>query len=103
MVSPWLHFSNFVFSTGSETIDLPNDGGFGIGFGAMITDNFYFMGSLQDANGDPKEPWESVGNFFSDNEYFVSGEFGWTSGKDYIYVDNYHVTLWHKDRREQAG
>ncbi len=60
------------------------------------------MGSLQDANGDPREPWESVGNFSSDNEYFTSAEMGWTSGKDYIYVDNYHVTFWHKDEREEA-
>ncbi|MFW2405632.1 MAG: carbohydrate porin, partial [Gammaproteobacteria bacterium] len=28
---------------------------------------------------------------------------GWTSGKDQIYVDNYHVTVWHKDAREAAG
>jgi porin len=100
MVSPWLHFSNFAFSTGSATIDLPNDGGFGAGFGAMLTDNFYFLGSLQDANGDPEEPWESIDTFFSDNEYFTSAEIGWTSGKDYIYVDNYHVTVWHKDARD---
>jgi porin len=100
MVSPWLHFSNFAFSTGSATIDLPNDGGFGAGFGAMLTENFYFLGSIQDANGDPEEPWESVGDFFSDNEYFTSAEIGWTSGKDYIYTDNYHVTLWNKDQRD---
>jgi porin len=103
MVSPWLHFSNFAFSTGSASIDLPNDGGLGVGFGAMITDNIYFLGALQDANGDPEEPWESVDTFFSDNEYFTSAEIGWTSGKDYIYLDNYHVTVWHKDAREEAG
>ena len=103
MVSPWLHFSNFAFSTGSATIDTPNDGGFGLGFGAMLTDNIYFLGSLQDANGDPEEPWESVGSFFSDNEYFTSAEIGWSKGKDYIYVDNYHVTVWHKDARDEAG
>ena len=103
MVSPWLHFSNFAFSTGSASIDLPNDGGFGAGFGAMLTDNVYFIGSIQDANGDPEEPWESVSNFFSDNEYFTSAEIGWASGKDAIFLDNYHVTIWHKDRREEAG
>jgi porin len=103
MISPWLHFSNFAFSTGSAAIDLPNDGGFGAGIGAMLTDNIYFIGSIQDANGDPEEPWESVGNFFSDNEYFTSAEIGWSSGQGYIYLDNYHVTLWHKDKREEAG
>jgi len=103
LVSPWLHFSNFAFSTGSATIDLPNDGSFGFGFGAMLTENLYFLGSIADVNADPKEPWESVGNFFSDNEYFTSAEIGWSKGKDYIYVDNYHVTVWHKDARDEAG
>jgi porin len=103
LASPWLHFSNFAFSTGSATIDTPNDGGFGFGFGAMLTDEIYFLASWQDANGDPEEPWESVGNFFSDNEYFVSAELGWTKGQGYIYVDNYHVTVWHKDKRSDAG
>ena len=103
MVSPWLHFNNFAFSTGSATLDTPNDGSFGFGLGAMLTDNIYFIGSVADANGDPREPWESVGNFFSDNEYFSSAELGWTEGQDRIYVDNYHLTVWHKDARDEAG
>ena len=103
MVSPWLHFTNFAFSTGSAAIDLPNDGGLGVGFGAMLTKQFYLLASLQDANGDPNNVWDSVDTFFDDNEYFTSLELGWTSGKDRIYVDNYHVTVWHKDAREAAG
>jgi porin len=100
MVSPWLHFSNFAFSTGSATIDTPNDGGLGVGFAAMLTDNVYFIASFQDANGDPEEPWESFDTLINDNEYFTSAEIGWTTGKDYVYVDNYHVTMWHKDARD---
>lgn len=103
MVSPWLHFTNFVFSTGSATIDLPNDSGLGIGFGAMLTEQVYLLGSFQDTNGDPENVWDSVGTFFDDNEYFKSLEIGWTTGKDSIYLDNYHVTVWHKDKREEAG
>ena len=96
MVSPWLHFTNFVFSTGSATMDLPNDSGLGVGFGAMLTDNWYLIGSFQDANGDPEEFWESIDTFFSDKEYFTSLELGWTSSQGAIYLDNYHVTVWHK-------
>jgi porin len=103
MISPWLHFTNFVFSTGSATIDLPNDAGLGVGFGAMLTEQIYLLASWQDANGDPNNFWDSVDTFFNDNEYFKSVELGWTSGKDYIYLDNYHVTVWHKDKRETAG
>jgi porin len=103
MVSPWLHFTNFAFSTGSATIDLPNDAGLGIGFGAMLTEQIYLLASWQDANGDPENVWDSVDTFFDDKEYFTSVELGWTSGQDRIYVDNYHITAWHKDRREEAG
>jgi porin len=103
MVSPWLHFTNFVFSTGSATIDLPNDSGLGVGFGAMLTKEIYLLASWQDANGDPEHVFDSVDTFFNDNEYFKSVELGWTSGQDRIYLDNYHVTVWHKDKREEAG
>jgi porin len=103
MVSPWLHFTNFAFSTGSATIDLPNDSGLGIGFGAMLTKQIYLLASWQDANGDPEHVFDSVGTFFDEKEYFKSVELGWTSGQDRIYVDNYHVTVWHKDKREEAG
>jgi len=103
MVSPWLHFTNFAFSTGSATMDLPNDSGLGIGFGAMLTDQIYLLGSFQDANGDPENFWDSIETFFDDNEYFKSLELGWTSGQGAIYLDNYHLTVWHKDKREQAG
>ena len=103
MVSPWLHFTNFAFSTGSATIDLPNDAGFGLAFGAMLTDNVYLLGGLQDANGNPERFWESVDSFFDDREYFTTLELGWTSGRELLYLDNYHVTLWHKDARRDAG
>ena len=58
---------------------------------------------LVDANSDVKAFWDSFDSFFSDNEYFKSLELGWTSGQGRIYLDNYHVTFWHKDEREEAG
>ena len=103
MVSPWLHFTNFVFSTGSATMDVPNDAGLGAAVGAMLTDEVYVLASFVDANGNPDEFWESIDTFFNDNEYFKSIEFGWTSARGRIYLDNYHVTLWHKDARTEAG
>ena len=103
MISPWLHFTNFVFSTGSATMDVPNDAGLGAAVGAMLTDEFYVLASFVDANGNPDRFWESIDTFFNDNEYFKSIEFGWTSGQNRIYLDNYHVTLWHKDARTEAG
>lgn len=102
LVSPWLHFSNFAFSTGSAAIDVPNDATFGAAFGAMLTNQLYLIASLVDANSDPKAFWDSAETFFSDKEYFKSLELGWTSGQSRIYLDNYHLTLWHKDEREDV-
>ena len=103
MVSPWLYFTNFVFGTGSATIDVPNDAGLGLAFGGMLTDNIYLLASFVDANGNPDKFWESIDTFFDENEYFKSIELGWTSGQNRIYLDNYHLTFWHKDERDQAG
>lgn len=58
------------------------------------------IASFVDANSDVKAFWDSAETFFSDNEYFKSVELGWTSGQNRIYLDNYHLTLWHKDERE---
>jgi porin len=103
LASPWLHFMNFAFSTGSAAIGLPNDAAVGLAFGTMFTDNMYVIASLTDTNGDPSDPFKGFDNFFSDNEYFSSVELGWTSSHERIILDNMHVTLWHKDRQVAAG
>ena len=101
LVSPWLHFTNFVFTTGSATMDLPNDAALGFGGASMLGDNFYVIGTFVDANSDPEDPGEGFDSFWDDNEYYKSLELGWTSGKDAIYLDNYHITVWHKDERDE--
>ena len=58
LASPWLHFLNFAFSTGSAAIGLPNDGAVGIAYGTMVTDNFYVIAGITDSNGDPSSPFE---------------------------------------------
>ena len=92
LVSPYTAFQNLAFNT-NPTINAPNPG-LGIAGGAQIGKNFYVVGSIADANGDPSEPDLRV---FSDGELFKSIEFGFTSGLDRIYFDNIHVTLWHSD------
>jgi porin len=103
LASPWLHFMNFAFSTGSATIGLPNDAAVGVAFGTMLTDNVYLITGITDTNGDPSDPFKGFDNFFSDNEYFTSVELGYTSSQERIIFDNYHLTFWHKDRQEQAN
>jgi len=103
LASPWLHFMNFAFSTGSAGIGLPNDASVGIAYGSMITDNLYVIAGITDTNGDPSKPFDGFDNFFSDNEYFTSVEIGWTTSHERIIFDNTHLTLWHKDRQVELG
>jgi porin len=103
LASPWMHFMNFAFSTGSATIGLPNDAAVGVAYGSMLTDNIYVIAGITDTNGDPSDPLEGFDNFFSDNEYFTSVELGWTTSHQRIIFDNAHVTLWHKDEQTAAG
>jgi porin len=99
LASPWLHFMNFGFSTGSAAIGLPNDAAVGVAYGSMLTDNIYVIAGITDTNGDPSNPFEGFDNFFRDNEYFTSVEIGWTSSHERIILDNTHLTIWHKDRQ----
>ena len=103
LASPWLHFMNFGFSTGSAAIGLPNDAAVGVAFGSMMSDNLYFIAGITDTNGDPSDPFKGFDNFISDNEYFTSVEIGWTSSHERIIFDNTHVTIWHKDEQIAAG
>jgi len=103
LASPWTGFGNLVFSTGSATIALPNDASLGIGLGGYITDNFYAIGSLVDANADPTDPLDGFDTFFNDFETFKSLEIGWTTGRDALLLNNVHVTFWQVDERDAAG
>jgi porin len=103
LASPWTGFSNFAFSTGTQTIPIPNDATLGVAFGSMLTERTFLIAGLADTNADPTDLGETVESFFEDNEYFTSVELGMTSSQERIYLDNLHVTLWHVDKRDAAG
>ncbi len=103
LASPWLHFMNLAFSTGSAAIDLPNDASLGVAAGHLFDNNVYVIGSLVDRNGDPTEIDDGFDTFFSDKEYFSSIEVGYTSAHSRIALDNVHLTLWHVDARDEVG
>ena len=48
LVSPWLHFSNFAFGTGSATIPAPNQG-LGLAAGLWASDKVYVLGGFADS------------------------------------------------------
>lgn len=98
LVSPYTAFQNLAFNT-NPTINAPNPG-LGIAAGAKIGDNFYVVGSVADANGDPSEPNTDV---FETGETFKSIEIGYTSGGDRLYFDNVHLTFWQSDEAENGS
>ena len=99
LASPWTGFNNFVFSTGSATIDLPNDAALGVAAGGMLGKSIYMQAGLADANSDPTDPFEGFESVVDDSDFFKWVEVGFTPGQDKIYFDNLHVTLWHIDER----
>lgn len=103
LASPWTGFLNFAFSTGTLTIPVPNDAAFGAAAGGMLSKNIFVIGGLVDRNSDPTSPFDGLGTFFNDNEYFKSVEIGWTPSPDRLYLDNAHLTFWHADERKEAG
>jgi porin len=103
MASPWLHFMNLAFSTGSAAIALPNDGLLGLAAATWINENVYAIASIGDNASDPTDPFAGFDRFFNVNEYFTSLEVGWTTGHDRAYFDNIHLTLWHSDKKSEAG
>ena len=88
LASPWMHFMNFAFSTGSATIATPGDATLGVAGGGWITDNVYAIAGLADANADPTKPFDGFDTFFNQREYFANVDVGWTSSRDRTYFDN---------------
>ena len=103
MGSPWNHFMNFAFSTGSAAISLPEDATLGTAVGGWLSDEVYIIGGLEDTNSDPTDPFEGFNTFANDNEYFKHIEIGRTTSRDRAFLDNVHLTLWQVDEREAAG
>ena len=100
LVNPWTDFNNLAFST-SPTIPAPNQG-LGGALYVRPAENFYLLGGVADANGDPTDPGNAFDSFFSDAEFFTHIEVGWISSWERRFSDNIHLTAWHADERSQA-
>jgi porin len=101
--SPWLHFQSLAFTTGAGTISLPGDAALGAIVGGWVNENLYILGGLEDANSVASDFFKSFDTFFSEKEFFKHIEIGWTTSRDLAYIDNFHLTIWHADEREQAA
>jgi porin len=99
LASPWTGFNNFVFSTGSAVMDLPNDAALGVATGGMVTEKVYIQAGIADANSDPTEPFEGFDSVANESDFFKWVEVGFTPKQDKLYFDNIHLTFWHIDER----
>jgi len=102
LASPWMHFNNFNFSTGVAAVGLPNDGYLGFAGAAWITDRFYTIFGLADQNSDPTQIFKGFDTFFNEHEFFKHIEVGFTSAREYMLLDNIHVSFWHRDQSAEA-
>jgi len=57
LASPWLHFTNLVFSTGSAAMALPNDALLGVAAGGWLSDHMYAIASFGDNAADLTDPF----------------------------------------------
>jgi porin len=96
LASPWTGFTNFMFSTGSAAMDLPNDAALGLAAGGMVGEKVYIQAGIVDANSDPTDPFNDL---LQDSDFFKWVEIGFIPGQQNIYFDNLHVTFWHVDER----
>jgi porin len=101
LVNPWTDFINLAFST-DPTTPAPDQG-----FGAAVrwnpAEHYYVLAGLADANGNPRDPTDSVDGFFNDGEYFKHIEAGWFGSWESRFDDNIHLAYWHADERTAAG
>jgi len=103
LTSPWTGFMNFAFSTGSQTMFIPNDATTGIAGATMLGDNYYVIAGIVNAYTDPTRPFDTFDDFFSEREHFTSLELGWAPSQGQIFFESTHLTYWHVDASVPAG
>ena len=97
--SPWTGFSN-LDNLINMSIAVP-DWSWGVGIGAWLSESYYVLGGINDANGAATDDLE----FFEEgtDELYKYAEFGWSPTKNERYFKNFHVTLWQVDERKVKG
>jgi porin len=98
MVNPWTIFSNLAINL-DTSVALP-DSSWGFGIGTWLTDSWYVLGGINDANGVGSDDLE----FFDGGaEFYTFGHLGWSPSRGERYFKNVHILAWHADEREDLG
>ncbi len=96
--SPWTGFSN-LDSLINMSIAVP-DWSWGVAAGFWLSDEYYVLGGVNDANGTATDDLE----FFDyGSELYKFAEVGWSPSREQRYFNNFHLMLWHVDEREIKG
>ncbi|MDC7238947.1 MAG: hypothetical protein PQJ50_01175 [Spirochaetales bacterium] len=74
------------------TMNIPGSG-FGVIGRSFVTDQFYLMGALMDANGETA----NIDFFERGAKFFSYGEIGWTPGQSQFYKSKINLGFWHRD------
>lgn len=101
--SPWSHFNNLNFTTGLSAASLPGDAYLGFTAGVWITNHIYGIAGFGDQNSDPTLIFRGFETFFNKHEFFKHAEIGYTSAKEYVFLDNIHLSIWHRDNNSDLG
>jgi len=103
LTSYYTTFSNLVFGTGSGTVGGLPDGALGTMAGFWLTDDFYAVGGLADAESDPPDVFNGFETFFDDFHTFKSFEVGWSPTKETFWANNIHVMFYQIDEVDTVG
>ncbi len=81
----------------SPTVTYALPGAFGAVGYVGITESFYVLGTIMDANGE----WDGSGDL-GNGEWWTGFEFGWTkqSTGGFYLLDNFHISYWHQDETD---
>jgi porin len=98
--SPWTTFSNLSHLL-NMSLSLP-DASWGIGAGSWLGENeqWYVSGTINDANGTIRS---GLDWFTGGPEFFKNVEVGWAPSRERRLYTKASMTLWHVDKREDAG
>ncbi len=100
LVNSRTDFLNQAFLT-DPTIPTP-DQGLGSAARYLTDKNFYVLGGVADANGDPSDPGSAIDSLVNTHELFKHIEVGWIGSFERRLSDNIHFTAWQADAREVA-
>jgi len=92
--NPWTTFSNLAILLNTSMAFA--DASWGIGGGSWVNNQWYVLGTVNDANG----TLTNTSFFEHGSELFKSVEVGWSPSRKDRYFNNINVTYWHVDERE---